>query len=1638
MEFGLFLKNIIENSKDVASLKNDINLYKEKISSYEDYVNFSVFKYLNSIAPFFIEMYLAYSQKNVKKFVEVIEKSTAKLSVAKIPCWITSYFIYITLSAFNRKSDVVKPVNFFNSKLNGPLDFSDSQTFGVGLYSYYKDAFDINGGVVQNIKTQSPILILPNGITSISKNALKNAGNIHFLFLPESLCTLTDGMFEGLSNVEAVFISQSVDNIPNNTFRNCNNLKLVVAPHVQNIGKNSFENTAIRNIKRIGNGKLQSIGDQAFKGCININSINAIDTKIGASSFEGCVNINELSICVDEKVSTFGSIFGLANNSGNLKIEKLKIKFLNGTIPDNFFAGCLPLKEIEIVDTINKVGNGAFKGCQHLENIIGDFAIESLGDEIFKDCSKLTTNFEFNSVTSIGNSCFENCGLLTNLEFVKPIVSLGTKSFSNCKNLSNLNFVYEGKVLPKLCFENCPNVNIENILEKIEILDEESLTGLSLNNDFHFLSHIKEIRGNAFLNSEVNLDSFTFRSGLLVKPLGLRGLKLKNIEIESSQKLCEMLGGQPLFKLFAESTNDLNKNCKISNVVINIDSPCNGIFKDFNTIEKVDVKLIQPCDTLGDSLFEGCYNLVTVNVESGGLVKIGNSTFSGCEKLCHLNSSPDCKNIDLSSFIALGSECFLDCKAFENIDLSSIEEFSPNCFSGCDRISKLKVKHIEGVRIHELFASDIGFFNDNYKNLRDLTVISAENVQDSYFESYANIVNIAFVGSVASLGVNAFKDCLNLTNITIDYIGNQIPDSCFSGCQKLLNIVELKNVSIIGRNAFENCISLSSLPDLSSVTKIGSFAFANTKIKNCTINPDIDYIGYGVFSGCSNIKSLTLPLLHSHIGMLFSSEELPGHKKATYYIKNHEKSYFIPTSLKTINVTKVNETFSFSEVCVDEIILDFVVTRIDDYCFYKTDANVTLNPENIESIGDFALAETKIAFDSFPNLKVIGSGVFGNNKNVTKLTLGSYLEEAKEDTFLNSNIKNVYLESNNHFILENNMVCNVEEGELFFVNKDIEGKIFLPKTVASIKPGAFKDCVNITSIAISDATEIGEKAFINCEKLEEINITSKLTKLGKEAFYECKNIKSISVSFERESIKEIFKLSDYIDPKYYGDKSLDLKTNAQLCEGWSEGFNLFGLLDLSEDILNLNAVIFKELTVNKLILNNETALVDFNPFSKCIINEIICGNKFKHTGNICYSGSSIVYCFNNDINYLNLDKIDFIYPSAFENVQKIDKLVCLNDKFGSFNEISHIAFNSISLTNDGPLDLANLFTASKETLSYLKFNGKEIKTNCFEGFKELSTVILDNVETLESGCFSKNCFKKDITLSLLGVKTIKPKTLCAVKNIGKIIFGKNLSSLDNNDLCKTMIEEMVIDNKNEVYGLIDCLLIEKKTNLLIYCLKGYTGDVTIPDTISKMCDGIFLNCKFKSITITSISEIKENTFNNCKNLEKVVFGENITIGKKTVFVDCPEIKNIKIAKIEDVLIRDLFDETPKQLSKVVLTKQEVCYKCMFSKLPSLEEVVLPNKVTEIEDNCFEYCGKLKELILPTSVKKIGSYAFFNCSDPFFLRVKSESLLDKMTLSENFDILKVRSAVIKILSFGLSKNKKITITKNAWKSSSLDL
>lgn len=364
---------------------------------------------------------------------------------------------------------------------------------------------------------------------------------------------------------------------------------------------------------------------------------------------------------------------------------------------------------------------------------------------------------------------------------------------------------------------------------------------------------------------------------------------------------------------------------------------------------------------------------------------------------------------------------------------------------------------------------------------------------------------------VASIGSGVFQFCDNLTNLTIGNSVTSIGDGAFNGCTGLTSVMIPDSVTNLGYATFFGCTGLTNVTLGNSVTSIGNAVFYRcTSLTGMTIPVNVVSIGEEAFSNCANLTSVVIHSGVTNIG-IWAFKYCASLTNLTVAAEN-----FVYSSVNGVLFNKTQTTLiQFPGGLSGSYTIPGGVTNIGSYAFGRCTGltNVTI-PASVTSIGDRAFNECAnlMSIRFFGNAPAFGHAVFSFVPGTVYYYYGTsgwetpygdlptvMLYRTWQDT--------LYIVVGNGTVTIIGYVGDANNVTSVVIPAAIDGC-----PVTSIGGSAFRNCINLTNVTISDGvTEIGDGAFYNCISLTSVTIPASVAGIGKSAFTLCTNL--ISVTF---------------------------------------------------------------------------------------------------------------------------------------------------------------------------------------------------------------------------------------------------------------------------------------------------------------------------------------------------------------------------------------------------------------------------------------------------------------------------------------------------------------------------------------------
>lgn len=142
-------------------------------------------------------------------------------------------------------------------------------------------------------------------------------------------------------------------------------------------------------------------------------------------------------------------------------------------------------------------------------------------------------------------------------------------------------------------------------------------------------------------------------------------------------------------------------------------------------------------------------------------------------------------------------------------------------------------------------------YNQEDPYVGKVTIPSKVTYYDAVYEE-----NVTY--NVTKIGLNAFKDCVHLTSITLSEGLKTIEAGAFANCSALKSIVIPNGVeTLVG--GFQGCSSLETVSLPMGLKTVGGGCFKDcVKLTSITIPNTVTEIGMSLFEGCTSLKDVVM------------------------------------------------------------------------------------------------------------------------------------------------------------------------------------------------------------------------------------------------------------------------------------------------------------------------------------------------------------------------------------------------------------------------------------------------------------------------------------------------------------------------------------------------------------------------------------------------------------------------------------------------------------------------------------------------------------------------------------------------------------------------------------------------------------
>ena len=778
-------------------------------------------------------------------------------------------------------------------------------------------------------------ITIPNSVTEIGHSAFRGCTGLTGITFPNSVTTIGNYAFTGCTAL----------NILNFNAVACRDFDYYSPFKSLNISTINFGNSVQRIPAYFADGlaKLTSIsipnsvteiGNSAFRGCTGLNGISIPESvsSIGNDAFTGCIGLTD--VIVDKanlKYDSRDNCNAIIETASNRLFFGCKTTIIPNTITairDSAFYNCTGLTNINIPSSVTSIGNYAFWGCTGMNEVHSYIASPSL-ISMGRDAFQLSSSEYLNRALYVPEGAVLSYQTDTNWSpYFGAIVEEGTTPvFSQTFEVGEFQYSITSDSTVTVT-KYLSNSNYNNIEVPYSVTYQNVNYIVTAIGDWGFYN--KNIISVTLPESIASIGYAAFKECRSLFSLTMNALTAPFMHDSFDQHekpTSSVIGGIILYVYKAAYTSykSINDEYHFFSLISCIDGEATAppVFE----VESDG----QPVNNGGES---GAYSCtITIKGEEDSYIFDINYSHEGWleNNIFYCYNYYECMPVWYSLEARAISEGkrpseikeisgelrprwyesfeFEDSGIYYNQwgDVTHCTYHNPCDNGGQKSASKTQSNHLRNS--NEISTNDklsytyFDYFDDDYN-------------QHYYYSGDVVIPETVYHNNttyhVAKIGEYAFKDCVNLTSVTIPESIGLIDWYAFAGSS--IKTIDLKCVEDICDAAFEDCKELSCV--------------------NISCNPEI---GNYAFYGCTGLKRVNITNLESWFNTHFRTEfSNPLYYAHHIYLNDSEV-----TDLKIPNTVK----YIYANVFINcsgliRVTIPNTVFHIDDCAFYGC-SNIT-------------------------------------------------------------------------------------------------------------------------------------------------------------------------------------------------------------------------------------------------------------------------------------------------------------------------------------------------------------------------------------------------------------------------------------------------------------------------------------------------------------------------------------------------------------------------------------------------------------------------------------------------------------------------------------------------------------------------
>ena len=740
--------------------------------------------------------------------------------------------------------------------------------------------------------------------------------------------------------------------------------------------------------------------------------------------------------------------------------------------------------------------------------------------------STVTNNGTTYTVSTVGYRAFENCTNLKRVVMPNTVEYISSYAFSGCTNLTNITIPASMYTIYSHAFEGCTKLKsvicLSTHVASSSSVGSNCFSSTTYSNASLYVpsGSVDAFRANSAcwgnFNTIQNMACDFVEDAIFYQDLGNNRAAVRAV-----YRFAECYSGE------VEIPSTVTHNGTTYTVT---SIATEGLY---SSLELTSVSVPSTVNEINSYAFYDCRKLTKVNIPNG-VADINYCTFGSCYALQSITIPESVTWIAQNAFSGDDALTSVTCKATTPPICTDNSCFTSTAYSNATLyVPSASLEQYRQTSVWQNF-SNIASRDYDFEVNGIYYIITGPNTasvtyRDADFNSYSGTVNIpttvthegatytvtaigrfafrdcdeltsvSIPSSVTEIGYASFYQCESLTSISIPNSVTSLGNLCFQRCTALQNVTFGSGITEIPLQCFTYCSALSSISIPSNVNAIQSYAFYGCGLESVSIAPGVDSIYYYAFAYCDNLTSITFPATVSFIDDLVLDE--------CYALANIAVDLANPYYCAVNNVLYNKQMTRLIRYAPQNTMPMAVVpddcVEIDMKAFNGASnlEYIYIGP-NVEQIGN-------LAFDQCPALKSFlipeENAHFMAPDGVLFTKAGGVPQKI---------IRYPASKPDKHYSVPNTTdtiaLCAFDYTSML-------ESVYIPSSVKAMASKAFASS-SVKRVVIDEGLKlISNYAFHGCSNLESVYLPSTITEIGYQAFFYSINLAEMTIAVDGEA-----------------------------------------------------------------------------------------------------------------------------------------------------------------------------------------------------------------------------------------------------------------------------------------------------------------------------------------------------------------------------------------------------------------------------------------------------------------------------------------------------------------------------------------